>query len=388
MNNDILNIEGYLFLKQTKRAQEQYSHFTREKKLTENALKSFSDNIYHNNKYCEDKGISYCHVVFPAKMIALNKLFSKKNITLFPLFNQRHELKNVYYPLQQMVPSEHYSKTDTHINDRGSAAILDFLLAKIGINCAEPQFGSTKQFGDLGIMINHPVEEVEKIISYNNLIPHVKHYSLSPALSGNTGDLDYYLNSNYISNNRVLLFGDSFFKNSISIYSYFFKEVIYIRNTFILTDLANILAPDIIFTGNAERYLVTPPNVNCFRPFFANFLTGNFNSKKLTRETQTAFHYLLLGRENPEFKRWLFNKRISIPKQKLYVKNLDKITESDVKTDTDVDFCRDTAVKFENISFEISRRLMRIAAVKRPDGEFIKQKLEEYKNNELGSSEI
>lgn len=380
-DKDIINLDGTLFLKQTNRAQEQFSYLSGEKVISEDAIISFNKNVAHNVDYCNSKKIPYLHIIFPAKIVAFKDEFFKLNIDIKPICSNVHlEDNHVFYPIKLLKGKEHYLKTDTHINEKGNIIIFEYLLDYFKIKKPNYQFIKKEKQGDLGKMLDLPAENVECLKSYNNTIPHVKHYSLSTALKGNSGDFDYYLNSNFICEKRVVLFGDSFFKDSINIYSYFFKEVIYIRNPFILTDIANILSPDIILTGNAERYLITPPDIDCFRPFFSNFISNDFNTKNISRESNTAFNLLLLGRFNPRFQEWLLKKKMTIPKEKLSFDKINHITLDDVNTDRDVDFCRDMAVRYEYYNMDLAIHLMTIANKKRPDGDFIKQKLNSYQS--------
>ena len=89
--------------------------------------------MHYNNEYCKERNIKFCHIVFPAKMVALKELFKKIGISIFPLFDKEHQLESVYYPLSKLDAFRHYSKTDTHINDRGSSVILKHLLKGLDI---------------------------------------------------------------------------------------------------------------------------------------------------------------------------------------------------------------------------------------------------------------
>jgi hypothetical protein len=59
--------------------------------------------------------------------------------------------------------------------------------------------------------------------------------------------------------------------------------------------------------------------------------------------------------------------------------NLNTVTLSDVKYSFDVDFLRDEAVKLEETDLMLAHKLMSIAYQARPNGSFIKEKYNEYK---------
>jgi hypothetical protein len=59
--------------------------------------------------------------------------------------------------------------------------------------------------------------------------------------------------------------------------------------------------------------------------------------------------------------------------------NIDTVNFEDIKSDLDINFLRDEAVRFENIDLEKALRLMELAYRARPDGSFIKKKVMEYR---------
>ena len=53
----------------------------------------------------------------------------------------------------------------------------------------------------------------------------------------------------------VLLFGDSFFYGMLPHLSAVFSRVILLRTRFMHSEMLALIKPDVVFTGNAERYL-------------------------------------------------------------------------------------------------------------------------------------
>ena len=56
-------------------------------------------------------------------------------------------------------------------------------------------------------------------------------------------------------NKIVLIFGDSFFRMMLIHLSAIFSRVICLRTRFLHPEMVTLIRPDVIFTGNAERYL-------------------------------------------------------------------------------------------------------------------------------------
>ncbi len=59
--------------------------------------------------------------------------------------------------------------------------------------------------------------------------------------------------------------------------------------------------------------------------------------------------------------------------------NLKTVTIQDIKKSTDIDYIRDEAIKLESKDLKMALRLMETAHQARPDGPFIKQKVQEYR---------
>ena len=100
-----------------------------------------------------------------------------------------------------------------------------------------------------------------------------------------------------------MLFGDSFFVGLLDILSNIYDEVLYLRSSFILQDVANSFNADIIFTGNAERYLVNTPSYLKGRPFFLHFISDLYQSTNLDPRFTSVINYLLKG-ESVKYSKW------------------------------------------------------------------------------------
>jgi hypothetical protein len=140
--------------------------------------------------------------------------------------------------------------------------------------------------GDLASMLNmFELEKVQNFVGFEGLIHNSSRiFSLKEALKSNTGDLAYHFNPYALHNRRVVLFGDSFMRSSLHIFSQIFSEVVYMRVPYILEDVVRVLEPDIVLTSNTERYLYNVPNCYKASPWFLNYISSAYNSSSVSEE--------------------------------------------------------------------------------------------------------
>ena len=74
-------------------------------------------------------------------------------------------------------------------------------------------------------------------------------------LPGNTNNVRLDFNAQAVSKKRLLIFGDSFMKQTLKFFAAAFREVLYIRSSVFQYDIVEMYAPDVIISSNAERYL-------------------------------------------------------------------------------------------------------------------------------------
>jgi len=206
----------------------------------------------------------------------------------------------------------------------------------------------------------------------------IKKFSLHDYYNGNSGDLDFILNPFSVYPKRLVLFGDSFFRvQKLRIFYLLFEEIIYIRNPYIQEDIIKVLKPDIVLTGNAERYLINVPDASHPRPYFLNYFTSKFNPN-INRETVSGFEALFSGRESKRYKEFKKKKSVNIIK-KLKEKPLYELTIDDMLSDKDINLCRDLALQYEETNIKKALYLMEIAHKARPKKKFLQDKYLAYK---------
>ena len=375
---------GTLFLRQKGAGQEQFAYLCGEKKLSSNVINNFITNIVHNSNYCTERAIAYRHIVFPAKPVAYKAMLSNYSIDIKPIFdNMKHGHRDVYYPKLEDLKETFYYKDDTHCSFEGSHFIIGNTLKYIGYDISKYGFTleDKKRQGDLGSMLKLPPEVVPTLTKFEEYDKAGIMYSLKDALEKNSGEIVFNFNPHAPIKKRILLFGDSFFVGALNWLRYLFEEVVYLRSTYILTDVANNLMPDIILTGNAERYLTNVASFSNHTPYFTNYFSRSFSPNKLSHDTMTAFKALFSGRDSNEYNEWksTFNYKelINLPDVELY-----RLMARYPKL---VDDVRDYAIKIEFFNLKQALRLMTLCSKVRPKGPYIKVKLEEYEMRLEGS---
>lgn len=311
-NNDKLDIsngvvsmkDGTMFLRQKDKGQNQFSYFLNEKNISNESINIYKNNLENNIIYCKKKGIIYFHIVFPAKACIYSDEFKKIGLDISPIFNEHHKSKYVYYPRGEL-NKKHCIKDDTHYSFLGYYHIVSHLMSKIGFDIKKYSYCTSIIFrkGDLSLMNNSLGAEsvcLDDFYMDNN----IKRYSIRAALSGNSGEIDIFVNTKAPFKKRVLVFGDSFFLKCLDILSYFFEEIIYLRIPFIIKDIANIISPDVVLTGNAERYLVDVPSSELHTPYFLNFISHKFDSKKLDLDSINTLNAIFSGRYSTQYLSW------------------------------------------------------------------------------------
>ena len=88
--------------------------------------------------------------------------------------------------------------------------------------------------------------------------------------AGNDGILDILISRDAVFSKRLLVFGDSFLRQMLTMLSRFFAEIVFCRTRFFHTEMMELLRPDVVLTGNVERYLSSVPS-DRERPFFLNY---------------------------------------------------------------------------------------------------------------------
>lgn len=321
LDNDVISFVGhpYLFLRQHNSQQHQFQYFTGEKTLSNVAKEQFRRNIEFNQDYCRINGIKYAHLVFPAKIPVFREWFKRAGVVVKPIFGSEHTSAHVMYPLEALNPTEDFLVQDTHNNDCGKLVLMNMLFQQLGLPTfsERPNWVTVDVVGDMGKRLGHEGYNERRMKGFVGQTSKIFTFSTAAALSGNSGQIYFTYNPSAASKKRMVLFGDSFIHSCIHLLAHRFEEVIYFRSPFILPDIADNLAPDIIVTSNAERYLVAVADAKVKKPYFLHYFTDAFSPQQFIPKHREALIALFAGRESNIYLQWKRQQHIKIKNQAL-----------------------------------------------------------------------
>lgn len=260
--NVLVGEDGYLFLYQG--GQRQFDYLTGVLSPSPESVDNFVYNLVSRDKFCEDHKIKYLHVVFPSKPVLGRDKLPEKYRQISSVFERYYKerglIRNIIYPVSDILScSNPLLKTDTHYSRLGYLEVFKKIIEELGfdLNLHVSQFDLYRKpyAGDLSKMLSLERKEYADFIFMKEKKEKINFFSNSLAIPGNLNDIAIFHNKKPLFNQRVLVFGDSFFKGMLFLFSYFFKDVVYIRSPFLHEEIALMMSPDIILTGNAERYL-------------------------------------------------------------------------------------------------------------------------------------
>jgi len=315
-SNDLINCRknvieiistGELFLHQINSAQRQFEYLMNEKEITKSSLENFNENVNFAIKLKKKYGYKFLHIVFPCKAIIRMNELRNVGIEVNPLYSIVHEQSHTIYPVDSMGKINGSRLYDTHYSGVGQWAIIQRLLGELSLPYATliPKFEVTQMVGDLTKMLGGTAyESVQRFIKFDKLEHNIKCFTNKNAIASNNGHIVYSINSLAWRKERVLIFGDSFFLQCLNMISQIFEEVIFIRCSYVMEDVIASLSPDIVLSGQAERYLVNTPNCLTSAPYFSRYFNNSFDGKKLDQNFINATNALFSPRGKGLHKHW------------------------------------------------------------------------------------
>lgn len=346
-SNGVIMMGDVYFLHQENSGQQQFDYLSGNLRISSDNIEKFNSNLRRNKKLSLELGFSYSHVVFPAKAVIYKDDFKELGVDISSLLSYKHDQDHVIYPTLKKI---HYDINDTHLNDEGMLEVITQLRDVLGFSDLPDAIWKVfSKRGDLGAMIgeNSKTCTSKRFVGFKNEPNHAtRHYSLQNALEGNTGHLDFLFNPYALTNKRIVLFGDSFFKSRVHVFSSMFTEVIYFRIPYILEDVVRALCPDIVLTGNAERYLTNVPDAYNPAPWFLNYISARFDSSKLDDRSRLAFASLFSSATSQHYETEFKTKAKTFSR---YEKSVSNISVHDVKTLGDAHYLKYLAKQLEKV---------------------------------------
>lgn len=242
--------------------QQTLKYATGELSPSPSSVRAFADNIRGRFEHARSLKLPYAHVIFPDKQSILDSEFP-----LRPLIKlgETH-LKDmpadtaslVIYPVPELqAEGDACMPLDTHLSATGTLVVLERMLRHIQLD-ADAALERVRSrivqpyswTGDLGNKLDPPRTQEVLVLS-----PDWEHTLLNSGGGFNDGMVDIVLSPHAPVNRTVLLFGDSFFRQMLKHLSGVFTRVVLLRTRYYHREMVELIEPDIIFSGNAERYL-------------------------------------------------------------------------------------------------------------------------------------
>lgn len=230
---------------------------------TPTSLATFAGNLAERASIARGQGIPYLHVIFPDKQSVMTEAFpigpvhrlgdaylapldpGLRPYVLYPADRLRDEQRAPFLPL------------DTHMTDHGSLAVLRMMLSATGFQADESLARVERRIvkaqrwaGDLGAKFTPRLFQDGVVLDPDWPVTAFRNSS-----GFNDGLVDILISPEAAHDRTVLLFGDSFFRMMLQHLSMVFTRVICLRTRFLHPEMVTLIRPDVIYTGNAERYL-------------------------------------------------------------------------------------------------------------------------------------
>lgn len=258
--------DGNLFL--TRGRHDVFAHATGRAPVKDEVIDNFCANIAGRTETCDRLGVPYRHVILPDKQTVLRDRLPDLDIPgLGVAFVTRAGNERVLYLADELRrhAAEHdvFLLLDTHMTDLGSAfaiaVIADSLWPGVGTSHLERLAACVRRpkeySGDLGGKLDPP-----RTATQHKLVPDwpLRRFT-NNFVAGNDGIMDVFVSPHSVTEERLLLLGDSFGRQSLPALSLFFRELLFVRTRYFHPELVAQAQPDVVLTQNVERYLISTP---------------------------------------------------------------------------------------------------------------------------------
>lgn len=226
------------------------------------SIRVFSKNLEARVKDSSSRGIRFAHILFPDKQSVLTEDFPfQPVIRLGDMYLSQTPTQlasQVVYPVSELRQTpDSCLRLDTHLSHTGSLVVLREMLEAVGVKAPDGLDRVARRItrprrwtGDLGSKLNP-----ERFQEALHLDPDWDLQEYNSGGGFNDGMIDILLSPEAPVNSTVLLFGDSFFRLMLKHLSGVFTRVVCLRTRFYHREMVEMIEPDIIYSGNAERYL-------------------------------------------------------------------------------------------------------------------------------------
>jgi hypothetical protein len=243
------------------------------------SVETFWHNHARRQAFCEARGIAFSTWVFPDKLSIFANDPAFCDVKISSVYRRHYlghapEQSCVHYLGDVIDGSEDFPKTDTHLSAAGMckavlamAQSLDLpgqaaFAARVAETCVEV----ADHCGDLGVKLTPA--RTEQIRLARPPVPFQR--GMNRIAAGNDGMMDLLHTPTSSTDKTLLVFGDSFFRQNLVYLTFFFRNIVFLRSRYFHDECVAAVAPDVIFTGLAERYL-SAVSADAARPHFLSY---------------------------------------------------------------------------------------------------------------------
>ena len=290
---------GYLFL--ARGAHRVIELATGRTEVSVESIERFGENLKQRISWAESHNAKYLHIVFPDKQSVASEYWPFPTlISIAQQYVDRFNYLSQYVEFPRSLIIDHLNraigKVDTHYEAYGQIIIAARVAERVlGTSQHSQQdkllAGLTKEVthtGDLGSKLSPQISEVTLQQTF-----HWDQISLTNGVvQGNNGIIDIRFSKGAENKQRVLIIGDSFCRGLAFQLSYWFRETLFVRSGYFHPEIADAFRPDVLITGQVERYLD-----NCVSdasaPWYFSYPALNDPNYSSSKEFQQALSAVL-----------------------------------------------------------------------------------------------
>ncbi|WP_311269007.1 hypothetical protein [Sphingobium sp. WCS2017Hpa-17] len=232
--------------------------------VSEASIMNFQANLVARAEHAAGCGARHVHLVAPDKHTVLKDSFPIDDpIILGDIYRQRVRAPFLF-PTEKLRELEHggYGFADTHWNWRGRLAAVEDVVLGLGLDetmVREQVEALTKLIrpraedvaGDLGKRFKPPITQANETLAVNWKV----HKFDNQVTSGNDGRMNLLISEHPNAQGRIVIFGDSFIAQALSLFTAFFRDILFCRTQYYHKEIMVGARPNYVLTENVERYL-------------------------------------------------------------------------------------------------------------------------------------
>lgn len=232
--------------------------------VSDASVTNFQANLVARAEHAAGCGARHVHLVAPDKHTVLDESFPIANpIILGDIYRQRVRAPFLF-PTEKLRALEHggYGFADTHWTWRGRLAAVEEVVLGLGLDEAmvhtrvaelakliRPRSGEAP--GDLGKRFDPPITQPNETLAAGWKV----HKFDNHVTSGNDGRMNLLISEHPNAKGRIVIFGDSFIAQALSLFTAFFKDILFCRTQYYHREIVVGARPNYVLTENVERYL-------------------------------------------------------------------------------------------------------------------------------------